>query len=198
MNSGKLLKNIFVTIVAFIILAFGSNSDVQAALSYYGGLNDDWTEVKYPSKKSELDGKIERATISRVVDGDTVVLQDGRTIRYLYIDTPETHRPNTPVQCFGPEASSYNGAFKGAKVLLKSDKEGQDKYGRDLRIVFLDGRDTDNISQSINAQLVVNGFARVKVYKPNNTFETELTELQTKAQKENKGIWKACSKPFQE
>ena len=50
----------------------------------------------------------EKVYVSRVVDGDTIGLDDGRKIRYLGIDTPETVHPSKDVQCFGPEASKIN------------------------------------------------------------------------------------------
>ena len=48
--------------------------------------------------------------VERVIDGDTIIVERGAyhdTIRLLGVDTPETHHPRKPVQCFGPEASAY-------------------------------------------------------------------------------------------
>ncbi|MEA2430668.1 MAG: micrococcal nuclease, partial [Thermoleophilaceae bacterium] len=50
------------------------------------------------------------ARVVRVVDGDTLrVSLDGRSrsVRLLGIDTPETHRPGTPVECGGPQATAH-------------------------------------------------------------------------------------------
>jgi micrococcal nuclease len=188
-------QSLIISIVAICILFFGVNPDIQEALSYYTGMSEDWVEITKDPKV--LGGKEQTGIINRVVDGDTIVLEDGRTIRYLYIDTPETKKPNTPVMCYGPEASAFNSAFTGAKVQLIQDKEAQDRYGRDLRIVFLEGRNTNDISQSLNAQLVKQGMARVKIYKPNDTYEKELREIELTAQKEKKGAWKTCEKPFE-
>ena len=68
-----------------------------------------------------------RATVERVVDGDTVDLRfaSGRErVRLLGIDTPETVKPNTPVQCFGPEASAR------AKALLPHGHGGAGRTRR--------------------------------------------------------------------
>ena len=46
----------------------------------------------------------EFAKVQRVIDGDTIVLSDGRRVRYIGMNTPELHHPTKPVQCFGEEA----------------------------------------------------------------------------------------------
>src|SRR4051794_38245748 len=49
------------------------------------------------------------ATVSRIVDGDTVVVRVGARdtkVRFIGSDTPETKDPRRPVQCFGREASA--------------------------------------------------------------------------------------------
>ncbi len=65
---------------------------------------------------------------------------DGRKekVRLIGIDTPETKKPDTPVQCFGPEASAYTAALVpvGTKVHLERDAEARDVYGRLLAYVY--------------------------------------------------------------
>ena len=75
------------------------------------------------------------ARVARVVDGDTVVVDlDGheRTVRLLGIDTPETHHPDRPVECHGPEAAARLGELlpPGTEVRLERDVEPLDRYGR--------------------------------------------------------------------
>lgn len=188
-------RTIAVGVFAILTLFFGSNPEVQEAVSYFTGLSKDFTEAIEPEVKGVVDSST--GVIDRVVDGDTIVLEDGRKIRYLYVDTPETKKPGTPIMCYGPEATAFNKAFTGTKVELVADKEAQDRYGRDLRLVFLEGRDTSDVSQSINGQLVKFGFARVKIYKPNDTFEDEMRELEMEAKEENIGAWKNCDEPFE-
>lgn len=189
------IQSVTISVIALGILLFGANPDVQEALSYYTGLSEDWAELT--DKPKVLGSKEETGIINRVVDGDTIVLEDGRTIRYLYIDTPETKKPNSPVMCYGKEASAFNTSFTGAKVILKKDKTALDRYGRDLRIVYLDGRNTDDISQSINAQMVKFGMAKVKIYGNNDTYEKELLVIEEQAKKDRAGAWKSCDKPFE-
>ena len=184
------------TLIALVLILL-QDPGSQRSLVYYLGLEKDDAQVS-SSKKAD-NSKIEKAIVSRVIDGDTVVLDDGRTIRYLNADTPETKKPNTVVQCYGLEASSYNkNLVEGKNVLLLADKENEDKYGRDLRFVFLEGKNTDNIENSVNAALVKSGYARSMIVKPNNTYETLFQKLQYDAQTQKIGLWGKCAKPFVE
>src|SRR5438132_9775614 len=76
----------------------------------------------------------EQYRVVQVLDGDTIVVERGDsrdTIRLLGIDTPETHHPTKPVQCFGPEASDYTTErLQGQLVRLEDDVEARDMYGR--------------------------------------------------------------------
>src|SRR2546422_10644880 len=71
-----------------------------------------------PPGGSPAAGGTERATLTHVVDGDTidVELPDGSddTVRYIGIDTPETVKPGTPVQCEGPKAHDVNERLVGS------------------------------------------------------------------------------------
>ena len=82
----------------------------------------------------------------QVLDGDTIVVRraGGRdeTIRLLGVDTPETHHPRKPVQCYGPEASAYTARrLFGQVVRLEDDVERHDIYGRRLAYVYLARRE---------------------------------------------------------
>ncbi len=62
-------------------------------------------------------------------------------IRFIGVDTPETHKPNTPVECYGPEAAAHTKDVisKFGKVRLQADRldTNRDRYGRLLRYVYL-------------------------------------------------------------
>lgn len=90
--------------------------------------------------------------ISQFVDGDTIAVDmNGRVekIRFIGVDTPETHKPNTPVQCYGPQAAVFTKATIGERrVRLVSDplSTDRDRYGRLLRYVYLpDGTNLDEL-----------------------------------------------------
>jgi len=81
------------------------------------------------------------ATVARVVDGDTIDVTVNGTeerVRLIGIDTPETVKPNTPVQCYGPEASEHTKELlpPGTPVYLERDLVARDDYGRLLSYVF--------------------------------------------------------------
>ena len=79
--------------------------------------------------------------VVRVVDGDTIIVRLGgqdRRLRYIGMDTPETKKPDTPVQWMGPEASAANAALvEGRMVVLEKDVSETDRFGRLLRYVWL-------------------------------------------------------------
>jgi micrococcal nuclease len=133
------------------------------------------------------------------VDGDTLELEDGRKVRLLNMDTPETVKENTPVMCYGYEASQFTKKMlQGKNIQMVADQEKTDKYGRHLRLIFLSGQDTSKPENSINYQLALNGYARVRQYKPNVKFEPIMREAESKAKRNRVGIWGACQKPFVE
>jgi micrococcal nuclease len=127
--------------------------------------------------------------VTRVVDGDTVEVQlDGHEedVRYIGVDTPETVKPDTPVQCFGPEASAFNHRLvEGRRVRLVFGAERRDVYGRLLAYVYLDER-------FVNAELIRRGLARTLTIPPNDRFAGELKRLEIAAARAGRGLWGAC------
>jgi micrococcal nuclease len=132
------------------------------------------------------------ATVSQVIDGDTVHVTIGGTteeIRLIGVDTPETVHPTKPVQCFGPEASQHTKELlpRGSRVYLVRDVESRDKYGRLLAYMY---RATDDIF--VNYELVYNGWARPYPYPPNTTLESSFAEAAFHAQSQQLGLWRHC------
>jgi len=131
--------------------------------------------------------------IVKVIDGDTVdVSMSGRTerVRLIGVDTPETKKPNTPIQCFGPEASKHISELLpvGTPVLVQRDVEARDPYGRLLGYVY---RTSDNLF--VNQDLIVNGFARPLSIAPNTAFAGEFATLAQTAQNSKIGLWGECA-----
>jgi micrococcal nuclease len=127
--------------------------------------------------------------VTRVVDGDTVeVLIDGQEedVRYIGVDTPETVKPGAPVDCFGPQASSFNHRLvEGREVRLVFDRERRDDYDRLLAYVYLGDR-------FVNAELVRRGLARTLTIRPNDRFAERLKRLEIAAARAGRGLWGAC------
>jgi micrococcal nuclease len=127
----------------------------------------------------------------RVVDGDTIrVVQDGReeAIRYIGVDTPETVKPGSPVECYGKAASAANRRLvEGEPVRLVGDAEARDRYGRRLAYVY---RSRDDLF--VNAELVRGGYATVLTIPPNVAHADEFTVLARRARRNRRGLWGEC------
>ena len=132
------------------------------------------------------------ATVLRVVDGDTILVRDsgGHTerVRYIGVDTPESVKPNTPVQCYGHEASNYNKSLvQGRTVRLVPDSEPVDKYGRSLAYVYADGK-------LVQSELLTGGYARTLEIPPNTSRAAQFAKLEDVAIRTNKGLWRDCGR----
>lgn len=132
-----------------------------------------------------------QATVMRVVDGDTldIDISDGphstTRIRLWGVDTPETVKPNTPVQHFGLQACQASrtlALYKHVRLELIA-RDTRDKYDRLLAYVFLpDGR-------LLNAVLIEDGlgYADPRFDHPR---KRDFTRLQKQAKSASKGLWK--------
>ena len=133
-----------------------------------------------------------RAQVLRVVDGDTIrVRLDGRTerVRYIGVDTPESVKPGTPVECFAKAASAANERLVGGqRVRMSYDAERRDRYGRLLAYVY---REPDGAF--VNAQLVRDGYARTLTIAPNVAHARQFAQLAQTARANGRGLWRACS-----
>lgn len=126
--------------------------------------------------------------VTNVVDGDTIKIETGETVRYIGIDTPEMVHPSKPLQCYGKEASDKNTALVEGKIVeLEKDVSQTDKYGRLLRYIWLDGI-------LVNEVLVREGYAFSSTYPPDVKYQERFIAAQKLAQEEQKGLWSnACT-----
>jgi micrococcal nuclease len=145
------------------------------------------------------------ATVTRVVDGDTIEVTITATtsgpgagaaaigqeydVRLIGIDTPESVKPGTPVECFAREASAAAKALLlGQEVRLVKDVEETDRYERLLRYVYIE-------DEMANARLVANGYAFAYTYPPNVRWSELFVELEREARENDRGLWSpdACN-----
>ncbi len=131
-------------------------------------------------------------SIKRFVDGDTIAVDmSGKTesVRMIGIDTPETHKPNSPVQCYGPAASAYTKNLIGdSKVRLEADSKNtnRDRYDRLLRYVYLpDGRLVAN-------ELLTHGYAFAYTQFPFSKTD-QFVAAEATAKANNAGLWGNCT-----
>jgi micrococcal nuclease len=131
------------------------------------------------------------ARVIRVVDGDTIVVRTrGRVakVRYIGMDTPESVKPDTPVQCYAKAASHRNSQLvSGHDVTLVVGAEPHDRYGRLLAYVYV-----APTGGMVNATLLREGYARTLTIAPNDRLAAQFAELQKEAQSAPRGIWSHC------
>ncbi|MGH2756248.1 MAG: thermonuclease family protein [Actinomycetota bacterium] len=175
-----------VAALAFISLAACSTHQVRL-------------DEQAPATFASEPGGYEVARVTRVVDGDTIEVEilervDGpgageaaigpvHDVRLIGIDTPESVRPGTPIECFGREASAATTALlQGQEVRLVKDVEESDGYDRLLRYVYIG-------DEMANGRLVVNGYANAYTYPPNVRHSEFLVQLQREAREHGRGLW---------
>lgn len=130
--------------------------------------------------------------VTRFTDGDTITVNMNgvqEKVRMIGIDTPETHKPNSPVQCYGPAASAYTKELIGTqKVRLESDPHStnRDRYDRLLRYVYLpDGA-------LIAEKIIRNGYGFAYTQFP-FTQKDAFILAEKEAEKAQAGLWGNCT-----
>lgn len=137
----------------------------------------------------EIEGK--KALVTKVIDGDTVELENGNRVRLIGIDTPETKDPRKSVQCFGKEAAGETKRLlEGKAVILQKDVSETDKYSRLLRYIFLP-LDNGQIL-FVNDYLVREGFAKALTYPPDVKYNEQFREAERSARENKRGLWGRC------
>lgn len=133
------------------------------------------------------------ARVVRVVDGDTIVAEvDGtdERVRLIGIDTPESVKPGSPVECFGKEASAHTAELlpEGTPIRLELDVEERDRYDRLLAYVY---RASDG--EFVNLALARDGYAAQATFPPNVAHEEEFRAAVRAARESGAGLWSACA-----
>ncbi len=130
--------------------------------------------------------RVERHYVRWVIDGDTVVLENGLHVRYAGINAPEIPHENEPGEPFGEAARRFNRRLvQGRMILLEPAEERRDRFGRLLAYIFLpDGT-------FVQEELVGQGLAFVCYLPPNLKYYPRLLETERKALKAGRGLWGA-------
>ena len=130
------------------------------------------------------------ARVVRVVDGDTLLATPPGTaevrVRIIGVDTPETVKPDTPVRCYGPQASTFTKHLLPPGALIRAAHEpggDTDKFGRQLWDVWLpDGRFLESV-------LAAAGTARAYPYPPQVEYADLIAALASSARASGRGLW---------
>jgi len=131
--------------------------------------------------------------VIEVIDGDTVDVQIGgnkERVRLIGVDTPETKNPNSPVECYGAEATANAEGLLpvGTPIRLERDTIARDDYGRLLGYLYR----TDD-ALFINYEILRKGFAQPLTIEPNSVHASTFREAARMAESENLGLWASCS-----
>jgi micrococcal nuclease len=133
-----------------------------------------------------------QATVTRVVDGDTLHVRIGGAddkVRLVGIDTPETHGPGGLRECFGQEATRHMEDLLpvGTAVTVVRDVEARDRYGRLLAYIY---RARDGLF--VNLAMAREGYAVPLTIAPNVAHAAEFVAAASDARRANRGLWPAC------
>lgn len=168
----------FLLIFILVIHSLSAKSEVQKNVS------ESESEVMLvETPEDETVQEIQTATVTRVIDGDTIEIAGGKKVRYIGIDTPELKHPSKPVECFSAQATEKNKALvEGKEVRLESDVSETDRYGRLLRYVYVD-------DMFVNDVLVREGFAQASSYPPDVKHQDLFAESERYAVQNELGLW---------
>lgn len=129
-----------------------------------------------PAESPSPPAEEETSRVTSVIDGDTIKLETGESVRYIGIDAPESG-------CFAKESTSKNKELvEGKEVRLEKDVSETDKYGRLLRYVYVD-------NLFINDYLVREGYAQTSTYPPDVKYQAQFREAEQEARENNRGLW---------
>lgn len=139
------------------------------------------------TKISKESQNFEYTKVIKIIDGDTIEIDNGQKVRYIGINAPETVDPRKEVQCFGEQASAKNKELvEGKTIKIEKDISETDKYGRLLRYVYVDNK-------MINEQLVAEGYAYATAYPPDIKYQQIFKTAERDARDNNRGLWKSCN-----
>ena len=121
---------------------------------------------------------------TKVIDGDTIIISNGRKVRLIGVDTPELHHPLKPVQYFAREASEFTRSMvEGKSVRLKYDCRRRDRYGRLLAYVYLED------GTFLNAEIIKQGYGFAYTRYPFRYLDA-FRQYQREAREHERGLWK--------
>jgi len=172
---------IFVIVLAVLQLFFNRNQPPKISLIP--------TVTPTPTVTITLSEK-QLVKVIRVVDGDTIEIENGQKIRYIGINAPEffhdTNGRKTGEECYAKESYEENKKLvEGKKITLVKDVSDKDKYGRLLRYVYVD-------DLFINDYLIKNGFAKNMAIKPDLLYYQQFKIEEKKARENKHGLWNNC------
>jgi micrococcal nuclease len=136
------------------------------------------------NQKADADWRL----VKRVVDGDTIIVGARERVRLIGVDTPETKRPNSPVEYYGKEASAFTRRMvEGKRVRLEFDQANahlghKDKFRRTLAYVYLED------GTFLNEEIIKQGYGFAYTRFPFEYLD-EFRRLEREARRTRIGLW---------
>ena len=190
-NGPKSVGGVLILLILIAVVSFFEGRDGR--LSDVLNIGDSQTSAPTASTEAGLRSvpDVESGVVERCVDGDTLMVRfdDGTTerVRLIGANTPETVKPNSPIEPFGPEASAFTKRRveeAGGAVRLVADGDRRDKYGRRLAFVYLADSEI-----SLNEELTREGLAKAQTqYRFSAEMKRRLEAAENAARREKLGI----------
>jgi endonuclease YncB( thermonuclease family) len=115
------------------------------------------------------------ARVTKVIDGDTFVIEGGESVRLLGIDAAEKGEP-----CYDVAKQELSNFISDKIVALEADREETDQYGRLLRYVFLG-------NMNLSVRLTEDGVAVARFFPANVKYKNEVTAAEAAAAENHVG-----------
>ena len=125
----------------------------------------------------------ELATITFVVDGDTVEIETKERVRLVGIDSPERGDPY-----YAEARSKLEELVLGKQVRMEKDVSERDRYGRLLRYLYLGGL-------FVNLEMVKQGYASAYTYPPDVKYSEQFLATEQQARDRKVGLWTSTAPP---
>ena len=168
------------------------SSEVSSTMNYLFDVLEKNKKPQESLSEETSSGDFVKATIQRVVDGDTFELTTGEKVRIIGVNTPES---TTKTEPYGKEASNYTKEIlTGKTIYLQKDVSESDRYGRLLRYAWLE--EPKEITKAtiakymFNAHLLIEGYGQPFTLQPDSKYADIFIEFAREARENEKGLWK--------
>ena len=130
-----------------------------------------------PSPTPTTQERFQDTKVTKIIDGDTIVIEGEVRVRLIGIDAPEKN------DCLEKESTNaLQSLIEGKTVRMEKDVSETDRYGRLLRYLWIG-------EELINETMVRNGFAYAKDYPPDTKYKDRLKAAQEEAQNNGRQLW---------
>ena len=169
-------------------LAFAASGDSQV-YQWQENNKTYFSDKPHPNAKIiPIKATLSYYTVKKVLDGDTIILDENTHIRLLGINTPEVGGRFKSTEAGGERAKQWlKQQLQGQRVRLETDVEKQDRYKRTLAHIFTE------TGLHMNLELVRNGLATASIYPPNLNYSNALIAAEQLAERHQLGIWQEAA-----